>query len=172
VSEASSSGLQDASPASPATLLDTNTSLAKPFDDTPFTFSNASQASTSSAPGQSTTTTLSPTDILTWSETVTASAPPGQAIPTTTTAPRHSPTNLIYHPSAIPSPSSDSILANTSALRHSPSDISVFTHAGEKDSEGKVMEASKEPCEKCGGKIVWATKGEWLMICEKCKEPK
>ncbi|KAH4346954.1 hypothetical protein HBH98_100200 [Parastagonospora nodorum] len=42
---------------------------------------------------------------------------------------------------------------------------------GEKDAAGRVVEASHEPCEKCGGKVVWATMGEWLMICGECQEP-
>jgi hypothetical protein len=28
-----------------------------------------------------------------------------------------------------------------------------------------------EPCEKCGRKIVWATKGEYFLICQDCQEP-
>ncbi|KAF2822176.1 hypothetical protein CC86DRAFT_331010, partial [Ophiobolus disseminans] len=42
---------------------------------------------------------------------------------------------------------------------------------GEKDGQGHVIEAVHEPCETCGGKVVWATKGEYLLICEGCQEP-
>jgi hypothetical protein len=42
---------------------------------------------------------------------------------------------------------------------------------GEKDKNGKVILASKEPCELCGGKVVWATMGEWLVVCQGCGEP-
>ncbi|KAF1849477.1 uncharacterized protein K460DRAFT_265657, partial [Cucurbitaria berberidis CBS 394.84] len=42
---------------------------------------------------------------------------------------------------------------------------------GEKDSDGNVLQASHERCDECGGKIVWATKGEYLMICGECGEP-
>jgi hypothetical protein len=42
---------------------------------------------------------------------------------------------------------------------------------GEKDKNGKAILASKEPCELCGGKVVWATMGEWLMVCQGCGEP-
>ena len=42
---------------------------------------------------------------------------------------------------------------------------------GEKDNEGQVLEAGHERCDECGGMVVWATKGEYLMICEKCGEP-
>jgi hypothetical protein len=42
---------------------------------------------------------------------------------------------------------------------------------GEKDKNGKVILASKEPCETCGGKVVWATMGQFLMVCQGCGEP-
>jgi tRNA(Arg) A34 adenosine deaminase TadA len=42
---------------------------------------------------------------------------------------------------------------------------------GEKDKDGKVILASKEPCELCGGKVVWATMGEFFMVCQGCREP-
>jgi hypothetical protein len=42
---------------------------------------------------------------------------------------------------------------------------------GEKDKDGKVILASKEPCELCGGKVVWATMGEFLMVCQGCGKP-
>ncbi|EDU42864.1 predicted protein [Pyrenophora tritici-repentis Pt-1C-BFP] len=46
-----------------------------------------------------------------------------------------------------------------------------YMDEGEKDKHGNVMLASKEPCEDCGGKVVWATKGPWLMVCQMCGEP-
>jgi uncharacterized protein (DUF2345 family) len=167
--EASSSSpsLQpDASPASPNTLLDTDTALVTPCSNSPFDFSNVSQDSSTTVTGHSTTTKLSPAEILTWSETVSASAPHGLSLPTTNVL-HTSPTT----PTSIPSKVSTSSASCESALHHSSSGISVFTDAGEKDTEGRVIEASKEPCENRGGRIVWATKGEWLMICEGCKEP-
>ncbi|KAF1833431.1 hypothetical protein BDW02DRAFT_474377, partial [Decorospora gaudefroyi] len=42
---------------------------------------------------------------------------------------------------------------------------------GEKDKNGNVIQASKEPCDLCGGQVVWATVGEWLMFCQQCGEP-
>ncbi|RMZ70464.1 hypothetical protein GMOD_00000555 [Pyrenophora seminiperda CCB06] len=46
-----------------------------------------------------------------------------------------------------------------------------FIDEGEKDASGNVILASKEPCEDCGGKVVWATVGEWFMVCQMCGEP-
>jgi hypothetical protein len=54
---------------------------------------------------------------------------------------------------------------------HEESGAEVQDDEGEKDEQGNVKIAAQEPCENCGGRIVWATKGEWLMICEKCQEP-
>jgi hypothetical protein len=77
---------QNTPAASPSTLLDTDITLATPSDSTPFDFSNVSQSSSSTLTGHSTATTLSPHDILTWSETITASALPGLSLPTTVPA--------------------------------------------------------------------------------------
>lgn len=95
------------------------------------TLSTASQTS-SSTNYQLTHSTLSQTEIRTWSEEVSSCVP----------------------------------LQDTPALHRSYSD-----DRGEKDAAGRVVEASTEPCEKCGGKVVWATRGEWLMICGECQEP-
>ncbi|KAF2028636.1 hypothetical protein EK21DRAFT_69382 [Setomelanomma holmii] len=46
-----------------------------------------------------------------------------------------------------------------------------FYDEGEKDANGQVIMASREPCETCGGKVVFATKGEWLLICQGCQIP-
>jgi hypothetical protein len=67
-------------------------------------------------------------------------------------------------PSLTPPASTLSVLP----LKVSPSAISL--DAGETDAQGNVMQAISEACEKCGGKIVWATKGEWLLVCEGCGE--
>jgi hypothetical protein len=43
---------------------------------------------------------------------------------------------------------------------------------GEKDANGNFLDPiPDESCEKCGGKIVWATKGEWYLICQGCQKP-
>jgi hypothetical protein len=55
----------------------------------------------------------------------------------------------------------------------SPTGVPVLQYdAGEKDASGNVMDpVPNESCEKCGGKIVWATKGEYFLICQDCQEP-
>jgi hypothetical protein len=42
---------------------------------------------------------------------------------------------------------------------------------GEKDADGHVKQAINEPCEACGGQVIWATRGEYYLICAKCQEP-
>ena len=44
-----------------------------------------------------------------------------------------------------------------------------YRDEGEKDRNGNVM-ILKDPCEDCGGEVVWATKGPWLLICRDCGE--
>lgn len=58
------------------------------------------------------------------------------------------------------------------------SEAYVETHAGvliidegEKDGNGIVLVGCPEGCNDCGGRILWATRGEHLMICESCGEP-
>jgi hypothetical protein len=41
----------------------------------------------------------------------------------------------------------------------------------EKAKNGNGITATKEPCVECSGKIVWVTKGQWLMVCQLCGEP-
>jgi hypothetical protein len=59
------------------------------------------------------------------------------------------------------------------ALDFSSTGVAVLQYdEGEKDAAGKVMEpVPDEPCEECGGKTVWATKGECYLICQDCQEP-
>jgi hypothetical protein len=58
------------------------------------------------------------------------------------------------------------------ALEAASAGVKVLSHdEGEKDGNGQVMLADCQPCEQCGGKVVWATRGEWLLICEGCQEP-
>ncbi|KAH7092196.1 hypothetical protein FB567DRAFT_404888, partial [Paraphoma chrysanthemicola] len=56
-----------------------------------------------------------------------------------------------------------------SNLNQSPKAPSI--DEGEKDTKGRVVLANTQPCEKCGGNVVWATKGEWLLVCGGCGEP-
>ncbi|OAK95569.1 hypothetical protein IQ06DRAFT_360765 [Phaeosphaeriaceae sp. SRC1lsM3a] len=53
--------------------------------------------------------------------------------------------------------------------RLSPSAIPL--DPGETDADGHVLAPRIGPCEKRSGRIVWATKGEWLLVCEGCGEP-
>ncbi|KAF1946010.1 hypothetical protein EJ02DRAFT_331136, partial [Clathrospora elynae] len=46
-----------------------------------------------------------------------------------------------------------------------------IVNEGEKNKDENVMEAGHQKCNECDGKVVWATKGEYLMICEGCGEP-
>jgi hypothetical protein len=59
---------------------------------------------------------------------------------------------------------------STPKYNESASGIHIIDE-GEKDKNGKVILASKEPCEACGGEVVWATMGEFLMVCQGCGEP-
>jgi hypothetical protein len=79
-----------------------------------------------------------------------------------------SPTTLKSVPSAAPTTP-----VNQVAFDLSPTGVAVLQYdEGEKDTAGKVMEpVPDEPCEGCGGKILWATKGEYYLICQDCQEP-
>ena len=65
------------------------------------------------------------------------------------------------HTSLEPSNSS----SGTSTLKYNKSAFGIhIIDEGEKDKNGKVILASKEPCGTCGGKVVWATMGEFLIV--------
>ncbi|CAE7033809.1 hypothetical protein PTTW11_05284 [Pyrenophora teres f. teres] len=76
-----------------------------------------------------------------------------------------------------PAMTSASTATSTSASAPTAAGYTQSTHGihfmdeGERDRHGNVMLASQEPCEDCGGKVVWATKGPWLMVCQRCGEP-
>ena len=42
---------------------------------------------------------------------------------------------------------------------------------GERDAQGNLIDPKQGTCwdEKCGGEVVWATKGPWLLVCLKCQ---
>jgi ribosomal protein S27AE len=122
-------------------LIDTDTSLTTPPLSSTAPFSSLLPSSTDQ---RSTSSELSKRDIQSWSEGVSDSIVSKTAGPAETVTSKSS-----------------------SWALDGPADVD----GGEKEKDGKVIEASDKPCENCGGKVVWATKGEWLMVCGGCGEP-
>lgn len=118
------------------TLLDTDTSLTTPPDDDDtedFWF-----------PGCSCFTPCPTVDFTAAADASALSISPGPLqeshVESTPSSPTHQHQTIDHH------------LPNTSAIPRDP---------GERNEQGHVLAPSTEPCEKCGGKVVWATKGEW-----------
>ncbi|KAH7068245.1 hypothetical protein BKA63DRAFT_556752 [Paraphoma chrysanthemicola] len=161
----------DTPSATGTTLLDADTSLLTPLGHSEVDLSST----TSQTSGRTSTTTdptiseLSISEIKTWTQTgtfITSPIPSTTSVEhrntpqTNTTTPSPESSQHIYSPS----PSSPSKTAN-------PSSKAPSIDEGETNSTGRVILADTQPCEKCGGKVVWATKGEWLLVCGGCGEP-
>jgi hypothetical protein len=82
---------------------------------------------------------------------------------------------LSSHTNIQPLPSTSPPCQNTQTHNSpSPPPVKSFfmdPDPGEKDADGHVKQAITEPCEACGGQVIWATRGEYYLICAKCQEP-
>jgi hypothetical protein len=130
------------------TLFDADTSLLTPLDGPPLDFASCTSYDCTAASG--------------------SNAPPSSPSPEDTNPP----------PSHLSRPTSNTITLDNDtepshpALEAASAGVKALSlDEGEKDGNGQVMLADCQPCEQCGGKVVWATKGEWLLICEGCQEP-
>jgi ribosomal protein S27AE len=167
----------DAAPeTTPVGLNDTTSSLPHPVHP-----SNVSQSSSTTSSNHPDTSTLTPTDIALWRDTVTTI--PASQLYVSKYDQEEDETPLAPTSNLHPRPAEDWTIAEheiAQEKRYSPTagvgveqdgSGALFEDEGEKDKDGKVIEASQEPCEKCGGKVVWATRGEWLLVCGGCGEP-
>jgi ribosomal protein S27AE len=159
----------------PVGLNDTTSSLAHPAHH-----SNVSQSSSTTSSNNPDTSTLTPTDIASWRDTVTT-IPASQLYVSKYDEAEDEQNATLARPDSTTAGGDWTIAEHeiSQEKAYSPTDVGVeqdgsgalFEDEGEKDKDGKVIEASQEPCEKCGGKVVWATRGEWLLVCGGCGEP-
>jgi hypothetical protein len=163
--------------ATATTLLDVDTSLLTPLDDPTLDFASCTSYDSPAASGsKAPPSSPSPEDTKqrTGSATFSSSSsnthfPSADRSPGPSPSPRPSqlshPTRTTITHSNDTKPSKPSLEAASASVKVQPFD------EGEKDGNEQVMLANRQPCEKCGGKVVWATRGEWLLICEVCQEP-
>tara|TARA_R110002003_G_scaffold171_1_gene13826 strand:+ start:9008 stop:9793 length:786 start_codon:yes stop_codon:yes gene_type:complete len=161
-----------AASATATTLFDADTSLLTPPDGPPLDFASCTSydspaASGSNAPPSS----PSPEDTKQRTEPATFSSSCSSDPHFPSANRRPTPFQLSRPSSNTITPDNDTELSHP-ALEAASAGVKLLSlDEGEKDGNGQVMRADCQPCEQCGGKVVWATRGEWLLICEGCQEP-